>query len=385
MTLLERNLVFPLMLASLLVVGCQAHPAPPQTVATVQTAPSLQNASFGQVDIRVRWPQQVQAIPYSANSLVVAAFDWRGQEAGSVRLMRTAAVDSLSSATLRLPAGTYTIEARAYRELVPAPTSVPVAMGSAPGVTIKTNLKTTLPLTLKAQEPTFGPMSAEAGGPGSQFTIDAVRYFSRSVTLADSPEVFMGYDAGSRVRANVSIEPRRLTAPVTGIEHLIDPERDMLRVTVPRGISGTCKVWLRVDGIEVEVGDFEVLDRLVIEPVSVTRQVGEDFDAKSQLVAFSRESTVGLGRLPFPMLTWTSSAPHVAFVTTSGTVYAYRPGRATITVYSGDLWATVELVSTDRHSTASVRVPTPELNSGHVKAPVSIPAYSGDDMATVIP
>ncbi|MNR88648.1 Bacterial Ig-like domain (group 2) [compost metagenome] len=383
MMTLRNPSVAALLLASVLTVGCQTRTTPPQTAALIEDGMQVQAADTGLVEIRVRWPEVVQAIPYSANSLVVTAFDWLGREAGTATLTRTAASDSLSTAALRLRAGTYTIEAKAYRELSPTVTSVPTAMGSAPGVMIKTNLKTYLPLTLQAQEPTFGAMSATAGGSGSQFTIDAVRFFNRSVTLADTLEVFLGYNERSRVKASVSIEPRRQTAPVTGINHLIDPERDKVRVTVPRGLSGTCEVWLRVDGVEVRVGQFRVIDRMVLEPVSVTRQVGESYEAKSQLAAFSLENTVGMGSLPYPMVTWTSSAPSVAFVTTTGTVYAYRPGRATLTARSGDVVASVDLIATDRHSTASVTVSTPELNSGHVSAPVTLPAYSGDDTATV--
>lgn len=383
MTAPHRHAMAVLLLASVLTVGCQARTTPPQTIGVEPDGLNTQTAEFGQVEIRVRWPEAVQAIPYSANSLVVSAFDWLGREAGSVILTRTAAADSLSTAALRLRAGTYTIEARAYREVSPTTTSVPTAMGSAPSVTIKSNLKTYLPLTLQAQEPTFGDMSATAGGIGSQFTIDTVRFFNRPVTLADTLEVFMGYDARSRVRATVSIEPRRLLDAVTGVNQLIDPERDKVRVTVPRGLAGTCEVWLRVDGVEVHVGQFQVVDRMVIEPVSVTRQVGESYEAKSRLAAFSLANGVALGDLPYPMLTWTSSAPSVAFVTTSGTVYAYRPGRATLTARSGDIVATVDLIATDRHSTASVIVTTPDLHSGNVSTPVTFPAYSGDDSATV--
>lgn len=383
MTMKHRYSVAPLLLASVLTVGCQTRTTPPQTAGLVEEGMQVQATDFGQVEIRVRWPEALQAIPYSANSLVVSAFDWLGRETGTVTLTRTAAADSLSSAALRLRAGTYTIEARAYREVSPTATSVPTAMGSAPGVTIKSNLKTYLPLTLTAQAPTFGALSAAAGGSGSQFTLDTVRFFNRSVTQADIPEVFMGYDERTRVRATVTIEPRRQVAPVTGINHLIDAERDKLRVTVPRGISGTCKVWLRVDGVEVYVGPFHVVDRMVIEPVSVTRQVGESYAAKSHLAAFALANTVANASLPYPMVTWTSSAPNVAFVTTNGTVYAYRPGRATITARSGDVSASVDLVATDRHSTASVTVTAPDLGIGHVSTSLTLPAYSGDDTATV--
>lgn len=372
-----------LLLASALVAACQAQLAPPQIPAKSEAPPSSQAADFGQVDIRVRWPQATQAIPYSANSLVVSAFNGLGREVKSVTLTRTSSADSLSTATLRLQTGTYTIEARAYRELSPAVTSVPTAMGAAPGVIIKSNLKTFLPLTLTAQAPTFGAMSALAGGSGSQFTIDSVRFFNRPVTTSDTIEVFMGYDERTRFRASVSIAPRRLTAPVTGISHLIDPEQDDIRVTVPRGLSGPCQVWLRVDGVEVHVGTFRVVDRLGLETATVTRQVGESYEAKRLLAAFALDASVPLSDLPYPMLTWSSTAPSVAFVTTGGTVYVYRPGRAVITARSGDVMTTLEVLATDRHSTASVIVTPPSLDSVSIEVPVTMPDYTGDDTATV--
>jgi hypothetical protein len=167
---------------------------------------------------------------------------------------------------------------------------------------------------------------------------------------------------------------------VTEINHLIDPEQDKVRVTVPRGVTGNCKVWLKVDGVEVEVGNFWVVDRMVIEPTSVTRQVGESYEAKAHLETFSLHATPVLN---YPMLTWTSAATATAFVTTGGTVYAYRPGRTRITARSGDLSTSFDLITTDRHSTASFDVTVPDLNSGTVEVPLEIPAYSGDETGTV--
>ncbi|MNT34317.1 hypothetical protein D3C72_1702930 [compost metagenome] len=75
--------------------------------------------------------------------------------------------------------------------------------------------------------------------------------------------------------------------------------------------------------------------------------------------------------------------PSIAFVTTGGMVYAYRPGQVTITAQSGDVSTSFVLVTTDRHSTASVNVDVPILNSGPVDVPITMPAYSGDDVGTV--
>lgn len=363
-------------------LGCKAVPYQ-AAVPTTGTAPTgAQAVSYGNVEIRVRWPQRTQAIPLSANALVVQAFDSLGRDAGSLTLRRSDNQD-LQLATMRLRAGTYTLEARAYRETDPTELSVPTAMGSQAGVTISTNLKTTLSMTLVAQAPTFGGMSATAGGLGSQFTLDTVRFFNRPVVVGDTVEVWFGWDNRTRVKSpDVQILSRRKLDPVTGINQFQDPEQDKLLVTVPTGLSGRPKVWLKVDGIEVFVGNFYVVDRMVIEPTTVTRQVGEWYDAKTNLQAFALDTAPSLS---YPMLTWSSSDPSVAFVTQQGLVYPYKPGTATITARSGSLTTSFTLTATDRHSTASVDVNVPTVNTGDVSSAITMPSYSGDDTGTVNP
>lgn len=365
-----------------LAVGCQGLPLQATSTAPGPDRTEALAADYGNVEIRVRWPQRTQAIPLSANTLVVQAFNSLGREAGSVVLRRADSQD-LQLAALRLRAGTYTIEARAYRESNPVASSVPTAMGSAAGVVIKTNLKTDLSMTLVAQSPSYGAMSATAGGVGSQFTLDAVRFFNRPVVSADTVEVWFGWDDRTRVKSpNVEIQKRRKLDSYTKINQLVDPEEDKLLVTVPQGLTGRPKVWLKVDGIEVFVGNFYVLDRMVIEPTSVTRQVGESYDATTNFQAFALNYTPGVS---YPMLTWSSSNPATAFVTQMGTVHVYRPGSATITARSGILTANFVLNATDRHSTASLNVNMPVINTGTVESAVTIPSYSGNETGNVNP
>lgn len=386
MPMIPTRSVAALLLVGTLSAGCQNTAAPPSTDTRTPPGMAVQNAEFGQVDIRVRWPQFVQAIPYSANALHVVAFDGLGRIATQTMLTRGSSPDSLSSASMRLRAGTYTIEARAYREASPSLASEPTAVGSVGNVRVKTNLKTSLSLTLAAIAPSFGALTPSAGGVGSAFTIDTVRFFGRAVKASDIVEVYLGQvpaegaHAQYRARASVSIEPRRRLDPISGVNQLVDPEEDMLRVVVPRGLKGACKVWLLVDGVEVDAGTFHVVDRMTVSATRVTRAVDETFDASQNLRSYALDTQ---RILAFPALTWRSSAPSVAFVTTAGMVYAYRPGTATITAQSGDVSATFELVATDRHSTASIDVSTPALGSGPVEVPLSIPAYSGGDAGTV--
>lgn len=371
----QSFLALSLMGLSLIALGCQGMPF--QTTAAPPVADTLaaRAVTFGNVEIRVLWPQRTQAIPLSANTLIVQAFDSLGREAGNVVLKR--ATDDLQLATMRLPAGTYTLEARTYRETNPSVSSVPTAMGSQPNVVIKTNLKTALSMTLVAQAPSFGPLSATAGGIGSQFTLDTVRFFNRPVVTADSVEVFFGWSNGTKIKSpNVKILKRKDPGQP------VDAEEDKLLVTVPAGLSGRPSVWLKVDGIEVFVANFYVVDRLEIEPATVTRQVGEWYDATTNLQAFALNYAPGLS---YPMLTWTSSNPAVAFVTQAGKVYAYKPGTATITARSGAIATTFSLVATDRHSTASVNVNLPVSGVGNVDSTLTLPGYSGDDTATVTP
>lgn len=386
MSMHRTRSVAALLLVGSLSVGCQNSIAPPSAESQALPGMEIQNAEFGQVDIRVRWPQALQAIPYSANALHVAAFDGFGRIAFQTTLTRASSPDAMSTASLRLRAGTYTIEARAFRETTPSLASQPTAIGSSGGVRVKSNLRTNLSLTLIATPPTFGALSPAVGGPGATFTIDAVRFFGRSVKSTDIVEVFLaqepkvGKESQYRVRATVSIEPRRRLDPVTAVNQMVDPEEDMIRVTVPRGLKGECKVWLLVDGIEVDAGTFQVVDRMAFTHPTVTRAVGETVDASRMLQAHALDTKPAIA---YPAVTWRSSAPDIAFVTTGGMVYAYRPGTATITAQTGDVATAFTLLSTDRHSTASITVGVPLLGSGGIEVPVTLPAYSGDDVGTV--
>ena len=378
-----------LLLATALTASCQNTVSLPTTEAPSDPGLSVQTAEFGEVAIRVRWPEYTpQAIPYSANSLLVVAFDGLGRIASQALLTRNGSPDSLSATTMRLRAGTYTIEARAYREASPSIASEPTAIGSTGNVRVKTNLKTQMSLTLNAVAPTHGAFSSAAGGVGSSFTIDTVQFFGRPVKASDVVEVFMGQDpalgqhAPYRVRATVSIEPRRRLDAISGVNQMVDPEQDMIRVVVPSGVKGECRVWLKVDGVEVDAGAFHVVDRMTFDQASVTRAVDESYDAMASLKPYALDTVRALS---YPILTWTSSNPAVAFVTTGGMVYAYRPGQTTITARSGSVSAAFTLVSTDRHSTASITVGVPDLGSGTVNAPITFPEYSGNDNGTVTP
>lgn len=385
MSMHRMRSVAALLLAGLLGVGCQNTSVPLSVEPQPIGGPELQAAEFGQVDIRVRWPQAPQAIPYSANSLHIAAFDGFGRLAAQAVLQKSP-TQPLSSASMRLKAGAYTIEARAYRELSPTLQSEPTAFGSAGGVRVKSNLRTNLQLTLTATAPTFGPMSPTVGGAGSFFTIDTVEFFGRPAKQTDTVEVFFGQvpTTGTHmdylVPAPVSFEPRRRLDLVTGNNPLVDPEEDMIRVTVPRGIKGECKVILSVDGVKVDIGTFHVVDRMAFTHSRVTREVGETVDAAQNLKAYALASQQPI---TYPAVVWRSTQPHIAFVTTGGMVYVYRPGTATIIAQSGDVSTTFTLVATDRHSTASVEVDVPELHSGTVEVPLEFPAYSGNENGKV--
>lgn len=373
--LMRRSVVLGLVAA---LMGCQTLPiqAPASRPNAAEAA-----ASFGSVLIRVRWPERPQAIPLSANTLVVQAYDLLGHSAGSVTLERGTGSDFQVS-SLRLPAGTYTVEARAYRETNPTSASVPTALGSAGNVVIKTDLETDLAMTLVAQAPTFGGLSAVAGGIGSQFLLDSVRFFGRSAVPSDTVRIAFGYDDRTRVAAPTTFQSRWFTDPVSGLARLLDPSLDKLVVTVPSGITGLAKVFLSVDGVEVFVNTFQVVDRLTLVPSAVTLQVGDAYDATSGLSAFSLGAQ---SALVYPMLTWTSSDPSIAFVTALGTIYAYRPGQVVVTAWSGLVSASFTLSVTQRQSTASLAVNVPVLQSGNVTSPVALPAYTGNASGTVTP
>lgn len=377
----------PLLLAvlALSVTACQAQP---QLARTNPAEPVVEAvAGYGSTEVRVRWPRQTQALPSTANTMVVNAYGTMGTLVASATLRRATAVNGLSSTEMRLPASTYTIEAFALKEQGFDPSFVPVAQGSSAGNVIRTNQRTNLTMTLTAYQPTGGALSGSYGGIGSRFTIDTVRAFNHPASQSTSVKAWFSTGTNRWVEASASFLARRATDPVTGRVELVDPELDKLLVEVPAGITGACTVYVESDGVKsASLGTFNLVDRLEFEGASVTRRAGESFSAtaNTNLRGYSLAAAITVpGNLSYPMLTWSSSAPDVAFVTQNGTVYANKPGRAVITATTGAVKQSFEFLVTDSHSTASVTVAAPSLGSGNVGTPIEIPAYTGVTNGTV--
>ncbi|MBM3268228.1 MAG: hypothetical protein FJZ01_11325 [Candidatus Sericytochromatia bacterium] len=327
---------------------------------------------------------EIKGFPASAASLVIRAFDYLGRPAQTLTRKKSDGADALNLASLKLPAGTYTLEYQAFAEAAPDSSSTPLAYGSQGSVQVAVNQRTRLMPALSAVNGTNGALSASVGGIGSQFTIDSVRYFNRILTASDAFEVLFGYDTGSdvrtRINATASIQARRAIDPVSGFVRLLDPEADKLLVTVPSGVAGATQVWLKINGMEKNVGSFTAITRLTFENNLANRDTGESFDPTGHLRAYGLSSTP-VGGLAYPMLRWSSSNPAVGFATAGGTVYAYQPGVAVITATTGTATASFQFVVTNRQGSATVSVGVPAGGKGDVTTSIGIPAY-GDPVQT---
>lgn len=378
---------------ALSLVGCQA--SVPLTSLPVTSLPAVSGMApeaasplgWGSVEVRVAWPRQVQSLPTITQTIVINAYGTLGTLVGTLTVKRPTGSNVQSSSELRLPASTYMIEALAYQETSPDRTSVPVAQGSQGNVIISTNIRKNLTLSLTAYQPSAGALSALYGGANSLFTIDSVRAFNHPASFSTDVTAWFNTPTGSWVQASASFLPRRMVDPVTGRIEMLDPEMDKLLVQVPTGITGLSGVYVESNGVKSGyLGGFTVVDNLGFEAQSVTRKAGESYGstANSNIKGFSLNSNVAVpGNLSYPMLTWSSSVPSVAVVTTAGTVYAVKPGRTVITATTGNVSQSYEFIVTDSESTASVTVTAPVLGIGSVSVPVTMPAYSGTATDTV--
>ncbi len=383
------------------VAGCQSTPAflPASSPRTVGPQAAQAVSGWGSVSISVVWPRRVQAIPLAANSIVITAYNNVGLAAGTVTLTRSGSSGALGSAALRLPAGqTYTFQAMAYAETTPSATSTPLAIGSTGAYTILSDINTPISLTLGAAAPSTGGMAASVsgyaipngGGVGSEFMIDTVKYLGRPISTGDNVQVWFGTTTSGvpSVQASSSVEPQWYIDPVTALKSLIDPDVDDLFVTVPAGISGSADIWVEVDGIKTRIpSNFMVVDNVVMPSQSVTRMVGGSYDSTAGngfLDGYAGADPAGTAvALSYPMLTWSSSAPGVAFVTNDGMVHANAPGQAIITAQTGSASASFAFDVTDTDGTASINVNVPTLGAGDVNATMDVPAFTGNATGTV--
>ncbi len=385
------------------VAGCQGIPAlltaPSRSALQPASSVAAKPAGWGSVSISVRWPRRVQSIPLAANSIVITAYNNVGSAVGTVTLTRSAASGTLGNAQLDLPAGqSYSFQAMAYAETSPTATSTPLAIGYTGVYAINSDINTPITLQLNASAPATGGLAASmawypipaGGGVGAEFMVDAVQYLGRPITPSDNVQVWFGSTISSipSVLASSSVQPQWYTDPVTALKLLVDADVDNLFVTVPSGLSGPVAIWVEVDGVKTQLGNnFVVVDHVVMPAQSVTRTVGESYDSTAgvgNLKGYSGADVNGTAiALSYPMLTWSSSAPSVAFVTNDGVVHANAPGQATITAQTGLASASFAFDVTDADSTASIDVNVPTLGAGDVNATMDIPAFSGDASGTV--
>ncbi|HEY9899928.1 MAG TPA: hypothetical protein V6D00_12155 [Pantanalinema sp.] len=275
-------------------------------------------AAMGQLVITVRWPRQIQLIPYSANLIRVRVLDANASLLVSHDLEK-AAGNQTSQAQLAVPAGDdLRVEVKAYQDF-------DVVAEGAATASVKVNQRQPLAVHLA---PRFVPaLSAYPLNAGPGATIELV-----------------GSGFGAAANKPVSVTFDGLEAP--GL-YRVDEER--LRVTVPEGVASGSIV-VRVDGVPSEPsGAFWTLSALsAIAPFPGAVTLG-------QPIALSVSASSSAGPEPAPNVEWTlltadqSGATLPAEgtffpATGSSTVFtATGTGSAILSVRSGRLVSTASL------------------------------------------
>ncbi len=366
-------------------------------------------AGFGQLRIRVRWPREVQRLPASTNTLIVAIYDPLGAVISKTTLKRPTGPggDIITDATITVPAARHlTIWARAYREVsVNEAFHVPVAVATAAGdVRDNAVLRVSLDLLyvpIKWAYP--GPVVPNNGGPGAQIAfsgsgfngfIDPNNATPSFVVQFTRQTVFEGNSPQFPV-VNPSATPSpvptfwpNVASPSAGTDLWVsatDATRSsdaLIFAPVPLGaVNGP--VQILVDGLPAvpqstaTIPTFTVLSTIDVTPYVPSGLTAFPSSLRTGSVQFTCRATDSLAaNFVNPAVTWSSSNTGVGVVSQAGLFTPLTVGLTSVTAKTGILEAVVPIAVRSEWSTADYKVIYPNLGFATVSGPVGFPDLS---------
>lgn len=169
--------LFNLFLVAWGLSACSPTPAP-QAIVTGAAAPPAVVRPQGQLAVHIRWPRQLQVIPYSTNRITVGVEDANGTRLAAASIDQPTGTGTTET-LLPVPAGDgLLVRVEAFQD------ALKVAEGQAPA-TVRVNERTTLALHLA---PAFAPSitsHAPNGAVGSLIALTGSHFGqSRHVPLA---------------------------------------------------------------------------------------------------------------------------------------------------------------------------------------------------------
>lgn len=242
------------------------HPAATQMEAPISasdappTGPAREEVSY--LKLNIKWPEQgyrVAALPTSTNALAIEVK--QGSARLAQQLVSREGSASLAAVSIPLKAATnLQVNVKAYRELSPdLDTAIPIAWGTATGVTLVRSKSKSLSITLTpATIPSITALVPTTGSSGATVSISGLNL--DDVTGA-TPSVYFG----------VSDEARPWTGALAPI--VVPISSTSLEAVVP-GVAVTGKVVVVVDGIPSVVNPQFTVDNSIQAAISAKRMTG---------------------------------------------------------------------------------------------------------------
>lgn len=157
----------------------QARGAVPVTNDAAPPAAAVR--ATGSLKLTIRWPERptysAQTIPLRTNSLVIQIKDAGGGLLAESTIVRPNGGDLVTTTNLVVPAGVdHRIDVKAFVEQSPGFDSVPIAQGSATGVTIAPSTEQSVRIALEAAAGPVVTTVPASTAPGSYVTIEGMNF-----------------------------------------------------------------------------------------------------------------------------------------------------------------------------------------------------------------
>jgi hypothetical protein len=379
-----------------LVAGCQGAPDPVAQAGRIgipagiaeHAAAAVAQPGMGTIDLNIRWPRRTQAIPASANLIVITIYDALEQVVSTTRIRRPEVPDDvISHAAISLPAATrLEIWARAYRQTELTGAEVPVAVGMR-STDVYDNIVTKVDLEMRYIDISLTSISPTNGGEGVEVTFLGSGFYGFVDPHNATPSARV-YFPHRTVRedplSGVTLDNQFSDLWIRAQDATRSADGTM-SVLVPDGaVNGV--VDLRVDGLSALHSpankSFTVLEELEIKGNGPTLQGVPSLAVRpGDAVSLTAVATDSVGKaFGSPTVSWFSSDPAVAYVEkTTGALKARTVGSARITARTGKLVASANCFVLNQAGTASFIVDLPIIGST-TSLEFDFPAYEGGNL-----